>query len=125
MEGAEDLNKARYYGAHAADKAVSNQEKKDSLVGLALSELDNLLSSKGPESMVKPLLVKFEVVRKVGEPRKVMSILQQVQKIYKDAERNTEFMILSKAAHITPNEADIIEKKLQNMEKEGVIIIHG
>jgi tetratricopeptide (TPR) repeat protein len=130
MEGVEDdvLNKARYYGARAADKAISNQENKDALVvGLALSELDKLLSTKDENSMVRPLLVKAEVLRKVGDPRKAMSILQQVQKLYKDAERNTEFMmsLLSKAAHARPTsgEADSVRKNLEKMK--GALLIIG
>jgi hypothetical protein len=131
MEGVEDdvLNKARYYGARAADKAISNQENKDALVvGLALSELDKLLSTKDENSMVRPLLVKAEVLRKVGDPRMApMAILQQVQKLYKDAERNTEFMmsLLSKAAYARPTseEADSVRKKLEKMK--GALLIIG
>jgi tetratricopeptide (TPR) repeat protein len=132
LQGVEDdiLRKARFYGARAAKKGLSNQEKEDAL-GLAFSELDKLLSAKDQQSRVLPLIVKAEIFRKVGEPRKAMVILRQVQQMYKDAKRNTDFMMSSlpkarKAGEMGNfKEVERLQREVEKIQEEGVLLLCG
>jgi hypothetical protein len=60
------------------------KKRLDAIVGLALSELNKFSSAEDSASMVSK-------AGRVVEPCKATTILHQVQKIYKDDERNIEF----------------------------------
>ena len=146
MQGVEDdvVKKARYYAARAvaavAVAAVDNKNsngnhqqhqetitQKDHFVALALFELDKLMGAKDLETKVLPLLAKAEILRQVGEPTTaIMTILQQVQQIFTDGERNTALLMSSMSSiNATPIELERATKRLETLAADGAMLLTG
>jgi tetratricopeptide (TPR) repeat protein len=83
--------RAKLYGVRAARKGIGEQEKKEHLQ-VAFAELGKVLSANNKESLIKPLLVKADILRNVGDYRQATSVLKEVSEMYKDAKSHTDRM---------------------------------